>query len=184
MDALPERIRAFAFDQRGHGDAAKPADGYGLRDFADDIGAFVDAVGLDAAVLVGASSRRMRGSAVCRCPRRGRRRACPRTAITRRPPRCADSTGRPRRARATGIVAPPRAAISTGPRTPPRRSSAAGCTPATGASSTRMATCGSSAPGRSAAYVTVDELHALCADRVATPLVGGAAPASPIVGVN
>jgi pimeloyl-ACP methyl ester carboxylesterase len=56
MAALPERIRAFAFDQRGHGDAAKPADGYGLRDFAGDVGAFMDAVGLDAAVLVGASS--------------------------------------------------------------------------------------------------------------------------------
>jgi pimeloyl-ACP methyl ester carboxylesterase len=53
---LPEWIRAFAFDQRGHGDAAKPADGYELRDFADDIGAFMDAVGLDRAVLVGASS--------------------------------------------------------------------------------------------------------------------------------
>jgi non-heme chloroperoxidase len=56
MARLPERIRAFAFDQRGHGHAAKPADGYGLRDFADDIGAFMDAVGLDAAVLAGASS--------------------------------------------------------------------------------------------------------------------------------
>ncbi len=56
MAALPERIHAFAFDQRGHGGAAKPADGYGLRDFADDIGAFMDAVGLDAGVLVGASS--------------------------------------------------------------------------------------------------------------------------------
>ncbi len=56
MAVLPERVRAFAFDQRGHGDAAKPTDGYGLRDFADDIGAFMDAVGLDAAVLVGASS--------------------------------------------------------------------------------------------------------------------------------
>ena len=56
MAGLPERIRAFAFDQRGHGDAAKPADGYELRDFADDVGAFMDAVGLDAAVLVGASS--------------------------------------------------------------------------------------------------------------------------------
>jgi rifampin ADP-ribosylating transferase len=53
---LPERIHAFAFDQRGHGDASKPADGYGLRDFADDIGAFMDAVGLRAAVLAGASS--------------------------------------------------------------------------------------------------------------------------------
>ena len=56
LAALPERIRAFAFDQRGHGDAAKPADGYELRDFADDVGAFMDTVGLDAAVLVGASS--------------------------------------------------------------------------------------------------------------------------------
>ena len=56
MAALPERIHAFAFDQRGHGDAAKPVDGYGLRDFAGDIGAFMDAVGLDAAVLAGASS--------------------------------------------------------------------------------------------------------------------------------
>lgn len=56
MAVLPERIRAFAFDQRGHGDAATPADGYGLRDFADDIGAFMDAVGLQVAVLVGASS--------------------------------------------------------------------------------------------------------------------------------
>jgi pimeloyl-ACP methyl ester carboxylesterase len=53
---LPERIRAFAVDQRGHGDATKPAEGYQLRDFADDIGAFMDAVGLDAAVLAGASS--------------------------------------------------------------------------------------------------------------------------------
>ena len=56
MAVLPERIHAFALDQRGHGDAAKPADGYRLRDFADDIGAFMDAVGLDVAVLTGASS--------------------------------------------------------------------------------------------------------------------------------
>jgi rifampin ADP-ribosylating transferase len=56
MALLPERIRAFAVDQRGHGDAAKPPDGYGLRYFAEDVGAFMDAVGLDAAVLVGASS--------------------------------------------------------------------------------------------------------------------------------
>jgi pimeloyl-ACP methyl ester carboxylesterase len=56
MAVLPERIHAFAFDQRGHGDAAKPADGYGLRDFAGDVCGFMDAVGLDAAVLAGASS--------------------------------------------------------------------------------------------------------------------------------
>jgi pimeloyl-ACP methyl ester carboxylesterase len=53
---LPEWIRVFAFDQRGHGDATKPAEGYRLRDFADDVGGFMDAVGVDAAVLAGASS--------------------------------------------------------------------------------------------------------------------------------
>lgn len=56
MAGLPERIRAFAFDQRGHGDAAKPAAGYALRDFSEDVRAFMDAVGLEAAVLAGASS--------------------------------------------------------------------------------------------------------------------------------
>ena len=56
MAVLPELIHAFAFDQRGHGGASKPSDGYALRDFADDLGAFMDAVGLDAAVLAGASS--------------------------------------------------------------------------------------------------------------------------------
>jgi pimeloyl-ACP methyl ester carboxylesterase len=56
MAVMPQRIRVLAFDQRGHGDAAKPADGYELGDFADDVGAFLDAIGLDAAVLVGASS--------------------------------------------------------------------------------------------------------------------------------
>ena len=56
MAVLPESIHAFAFDQRGHGDASKPSDGYALRDFADDVSAFMDAVGLDAAVLAGASS--------------------------------------------------------------------------------------------------------------------------------
>jgi len=56
LAALPEPIHAFAFDQRGHGDATKPPHGYELRDFADDIGTFMDTVGLHAAVLAGASS--------------------------------------------------------------------------------------------------------------------------------
>lgn len=80
--ALPDRIRVLAFDQRGHGDASRPADGYALRDFADDVGAFMDAVGLDAAVLAGASSggyvaqrfavdnpSRVLGLALLGCPR-------------------------------------------------------------------------------------------------------------------
>jgi rifampin ADP-ribosylating transferase len=56
LAALPKPIHAFAFDQRGHGDAPKPSDGYELRDVADYVGAFMDAVGLEAAVLAGASS--------------------------------------------------------------------------------------------------------------------------------
>ena len=56
MAVLPELVHAFAFDQRGHGDAPKPSDGYALEDFADDVGEFMNAVGLDAAVLAGASS--------------------------------------------------------------------------------------------------------------------------------
>jgi pimeloyl-ACP methyl ester carboxylesterase len=82
MAELPERIRALAFDQRGHGGASKPEGGYGLRDFADDVGAFMDTVGLDSAVLAGASSggyvaqrfavdhpRRTRGLALLGSPR-------------------------------------------------------------------------------------------------------------------
>lgn len=56
LPLLPETVRALAFDQRGHGDADKPADGYSLVDFADDVEAFMDAVGLESAVLVGSSS--------------------------------------------------------------------------------------------------------------------------------
>jgi pimeloyl-ACP methyl ester carboxylesterase len=32
MAVLPELVHAFAFDQRGHGDAPRPSDGYALRD--------------------------------------------------------------------------------------------------------------------------------------------------------
>jgi non-heme chloroperoxidase len=52
---LPEHIRAFALTQRGHGDADRPAAGYRTRDFAEDVAAFMDAVGLDSAVVVGHS---------------------------------------------------------------------------------------------------------------------------------
>jgi non-heme chloroperoxidase len=53
---LPKSIRAFALTQRGHGDASRPAAGYGSRDFAADLAAFMDAVHLDAAVIAGGSS--------------------------------------------------------------------------------------------------------------------------------
>jgi len=56
LPLLPTTIRALAMDQRGHGDSDKPADAYSLADFAGDVTAFLDAMGLAAAVLVGSSS--------------------------------------------------------------------------------------------------------------------------------
>jgi rifampin ADP-ribosylating transferase len=56
LPLLPARIYAVAMDQRGHGAADKPADSYTLVDLADDVVAFLDAVGVTAAVLLGSSS--------------------------------------------------------------------------------------------------------------------------------
>lgn len=52
---LPTSIHGFALTQRGHGDAQRPAAGYRTRDFAADLAAFMDALGLEQAVLVGHS---------------------------------------------------------------------------------------------------------------------------------
>ncbi len=49
---LPDWIRAFALTLRGHGDASKPETGYGFRDFAADIVAFMDAQDLESAFLI------------------------------------------------------------------------------------------------------------------------------------
>ena len=46
----------MAIDQRGHGAADRPNAGYALAEFADDVIAFMDAVGLSSAVLLGSSS--------------------------------------------------------------------------------------------------------------------------------
>jgi pimeloyl-ACP methyl ester carboxylesterase len=54
--ALPPSVNALAVDQRGHGDADCPAGGYSLRGSAEDVVAFLDAVGLARAVLLGSSS--------------------------------------------------------------------------------------------------------------------------------
>ena len=56
LNHLPESVRAIAVTQRGHGDAGRPASGYRPRDFARDLLAFMDAVELEAAVIVGGSS--------------------------------------------------------------------------------------------------------------------------------
>lgn len=50
---LPEWVRALALTQRGHGDADRPADGYHPNDFAADAVAFMDALDLRRAVVVG-----------------------------------------------------------------------------------------------------------------------------------
>lgn len=52
---LPGTLRVFAITQRGHGGSGRPSDGYEARDFAGDVASFMDAVGLDRAVIVGHS---------------------------------------------------------------------------------------------------------------------------------
>lgn len=52
---LPKNIRAFALSQRGHGDSERPASGYSPKDFAADVAAFMDAMKLKRAVIVGHS---------------------------------------------------------------------------------------------------------------------------------
>ncbi|MEU3607535.1 alpha/beta hydrolase [Streptomyces sp. NPDC035033] len=56
LRALPAALRAYAPTQRGHGDADKPEEGYLPEDFADDLVAFLDHLGIERAVLVGGSS--------------------------------------------------------------------------------------------------------------------------------
>ena len=53
---LPKSIRAFALTQRGHGDASHPTAGYRVHDFVADLVAFMDALYINAAVIVGGSS--------------------------------------------------------------------------------------------------------------------------------
>lgn len=52
---LPDSIHAFALTQRGHGDSSHPATGYRFHDFAEDVAAFMDAINLKKAVIVGHS---------------------------------------------------------------------------------------------------------------------------------
>ena len=52
---LPDTMRVFAPTLRGHGDAGRPASGYRPVDFAADVVEFMDAIEVDAAVIVGHS---------------------------------------------------------------------------------------------------------------------------------
>lgn len=56
LSDLPRTIQAFAPSQRGHGGPATVASEYSLEALAADVGAFMDAVGLEAAVIAGSSS--------------------------------------------------------------------------------------------------------------------------------
>jgi pimeloyl-ACP methyl ester carboxylesterase len=65
-------LRAVMYDLRGHGYSGRPASGYHIDDFVDDLGALLDALGLDEPVyLIGNSF----GAVIAfgyaaRCPRR------------------------------------------------------------------------------------------------------------------
>ena len=55
-EAMTDRFRVIALDQRGHGESDwAPADAYGIEDMADDLTAFVKALGLRNFVLLGLS---------------------------------------------------------------------------------------------------------------------------------
>jgi len=52
---LPDDIHGVAVTLRGHGDAPKPDSGYALDDFAGDVAALIDELGLGPVVLAGHS---------------------------------------------------------------------------------------------------------------------------------
>ena len=55
-EAMTDRYRVLALDQRGHGETGwAPADQYGIEQMADDLAAFVKAMGLKAFHLLGLS---------------------------------------------------------------------------------------------------------------------------------
>jgi non-heme chloroperoxidase len=56
LPLLSPEYHAFALTQRGHGDSDKPQCCYTPQDFAADVNAFMEAVGLEEATMVGAST--------------------------------------------------------------------------------------------------------------------------------
>ena len=55
LPGLSEEHRVYALDLRGHGDSDRPPEGYRPRDMAADVIAFMDALGIERATLVGHS---------------------------------------------------------------------------------------------------------------------------------
>ncbi len=56
LPLLSPAYHALAPDQRGHGDSDKPECCYAADDFAADVDAFMEAIGIEAAIIVGDSS--------------------------------------------------------------------------------------------------------------------------------
>jgi non-heme chloroperoxidase len=56
LPLLSAEYHAFALTQRGHGDSDKPQCCYTPEDFAADVDAFMEALGIEEATLVGAST--------------------------------------------------------------------------------------------------------------------------------
>lgn len=56
LGLLPFSLHGYAPSQRGHGEADQPDEGYLPEDYAADLVAFMDALGLERAVLAGAGS--------------------------------------------------------------------------------------------------------------------------------
>src|SRR3712207_6783849 len=56
LPLLSPEYHAFALTQRGHGDSDKPECCYTPEDFAADVEAFMEVVGIEVATLVGAST--------------------------------------------------------------------------------------------------------------------------------
>ncbi|HEU0252778.1 MAG TPA: alpha/beta fold hydrolase, partial [Pyrinomonadaceae bacterium] len=52
---LDSKYRVYILDQRGHGDSDRPVGGYAMQQFAADVVAFMDAMNLKQAVIVGHS---------------------------------------------------------------------------------------------------------------------------------
>ena len=71
LPLLAPSYHAFALTHRGHGDSDKPECCYTPEDFAADVDAFMDAVGIEEATIVGASTGALFAQGVAlRYPRR------------------------------------------------------------------------------------------------------------------
>ena len=54
-EKIPPRYRAVLIDQRGYGDSERPEGGYDIRSMAADVAAFLDALSIERATIVGHS---------------------------------------------------------------------------------------------------------------------------------